>query len=284
MTIRALPALSGAFAARAESKPSEKALARWNRDVRAATNDSEASISILGVIGEDFWGEGVSSKRVAAALRYIGDKPVTVNINSPGGNFIEGIAIYNMLRQHPHAVTVKILGVAASAAAIVSMAGDEIQIAKAGFLMIHNTQLLTEGDRNDFAELTETLRIFDNALAGLFADRSGNKPDEVAAWMDAETYFDGPAAIDAGFATALLPGDAVVEEKTTQPTALRRIDNALRRGEKWSRTEIRAALKEITGKPSAAGDDMPSAVENDEADDGLGTLRLQAARFSLLRA
>ena len=283
MSIRHLPALDGALAARAEARPSDKALARWNADVRAAARD-EATISILGVIGEDFWGDGVSSKQVAAALRYVGDRPVTVNINSPGGNFIEGVAIYNMLRQHPQAVTVKILGLAASAAAIIAMAGDEIEIAKAGFLMIHNTHLLAYADRNGFAEIGETLAIFDATLAGLFADRSGNEADKVAAWMDAETFFDGQAALDAGFATALLPGDAVREEKASQPTALRRIDNALAKGEKWSRSEIRAALKEITGKPGAAGDDTPRAVENREAGDGLDTLRLAAARLRLLRA
>ncbi|SEM69154.1 ATP-dependent protease ClpP, protease subunit [Bosea lupini] len=283
MTIRALPALTGALAARAEAKPSDKALAHWNQNVRAAAGDGDASISILGVIGEDFWGEGVSAKRVAAALRYIGSKPVTVNINSPGGNFMEGVAIYNMLRQHPEAVTVKILGIAASAAAIVAMAGDEIEIAKAGFLMIHNTHLLAYGDRNGFSDISETLAIFDNSLAGLFADRSGNRQDEVAAWMDAETFFDGPGAIDAGFATALLPGDAVKEEKPSQPTALRRVDNALNKAG-WTRTEIRAAFKEITGTPRAAVNDMPSAVDDEEAGDGLDTLRLAAARLSLLRA
>ena len=283
MTIRALPALTGALAARAEAKPTDKALAHWNQNVRAADGDGDASISILGVIGEDFWGEGVSAKRVAAALRYIGSKPVTVNINSPGGNFMEGVAIYNMLRQHPEAVTVKILGIAASAAAIVAMAGDEIEIAKAGFLMIHNTHLLAYGDRNGFSDISETLAIFDNSLAGLFADRSGNRHDEVAAWMDAETFFDGPGAIDAGFATALLPGDAVKEEKPSQPTALRRVDNALNKAG-WTRTEIRAAFKEITGTPRAAVNDMPSAVDEEEAGDGLDTLRLAAARLSLLRA
>lgn len=283
MTIRALPALSGALAARAEAQLSEKVLAHWNQEVRAAADDSDATISILGVIGEDFWGEGVSAKRIAAALRYIGSKPVTVNINSPGGNFMEGVAIYNMLRQHPHAVTVKILGIAASAAAIVAMAGDEIEIAKAGFLMIHNTHLLAYGDRNAFADIAETLAIFDNSLAGLFADRSGNAKAEVAGWMDAETFFDGPAAIEAGFATALLPGDAVKEEKISQPSALRRIDNTLNKAG-WTRSEIRAALKEISGTPRAAGNGMPSAVDDEGAGDGLDTLRLAAARLSLLRA
>lgn len=282
MTIRVLPALSGALAARAEAKPSEKALAHWNQDVRAASGEGDATISILGVIGEDFWGEGVSAKRVAAALRYVGGKPVTVNINSPGGNFMEGVAIYNMLRQHPHAVTVKVLGIAASAAAIVAMAGDEIEVAKAGFLMIHNTHLLAYADRNGFADVAETLAIFDNSLAGLFADRSGNPKDKVAAWMDAETFFDGPGAIEAGFATALLPGDAVKEEPSRQPSALRRIDNALNKAG-WSRTEIRAVLKEITGTPSAAVNGMPGAAADEEAGGGLETLRLAAARLSLLR-
>lgn len=284
MTLRTLPALSAALAARAEAKPSDKALSHWNRQVRAAAGEDDASISILGIIGEDYWGEGITAARIAAALRGIGSRPVTVNINSPGGNFFEGVAIYNMLRQHPAAVTVKILGIAASAAAIIAMAGDEIEIAKAGFIMIHNTHLLAYADRNGFAEIAETMAVFDGALAALIADRSGGDAAEVADWMDAETYFDGPAAIEAGLATALLPGDAVKEEPAAQPSALSRIDKALSNKAGWSRSEIRAAIKEITGTPRAAVNDTPRAVDDEEVGNSLAILRLEGARLSLPRA
>ena len=106
----------------------EGAIDRWKPEVHAAADDDN-SISIYDVIGEDFWtGEGVTVKRIDAALRKIGNRDVVVNINSPGGDVFEGIAIYNRLREHPAKVQVKVMGLAASAASIIAMAGDEIQI------------------------------------------------------------------------------------------------------------------------------------------------------------
>src|SRR5690606_12912230 len=111
------------------------------------------TITILDVIGYDWWsGEGVTAKRIEAALRKIGNKPVSVLINSPGGDFFEGVTIYNLLREHPAQVTVKILGLAASAASVIAMAADRIEIANLGFMMIHNTQWVAAGDRHVMKE------------------------------------------------------------------------------------------------------------------------------------
>lgn len=83
-------------------------------------------------------GEGVTAKRISAALRAIGEQDIVVNLNSPGGDMFEGLAIYNLLRAHSGKVTVNILGIAASAASIIAMAGDEIKMGRGAFLMIHN--------------------------------------------------------------------------------------------------------------------------------------------------
>jgi ATP-dependent Clp protease protease subunit len=90
---------------------------RWSAEaagIRALASDDNV-ITMFDTIGEDFWsGGGVTAKKVAAQLRAIGDRPVEVQINSPGGDMFEGIAIYNTLREHPQAVTVKVMGMAAS--------------------------------------------------------------------------------------------------------------------------------------------------------------------------
>ena len=97
-------------------EPDLEAVERWNAGIKAQRSPDN-TITMLEVIGEDFWtGGGVTAKRVAAALRSIGDQEVYVDLNSPGGDFFEGVAIYNLLRAHPHKVTVRILGLAASAA------------------------------------------------------------------------------------------------------------------------------------------------------------------------
>jgi ATP-dependent protease ClpP protease subunit len=136
-------------------------------------------ITMMEIIGEDFWtGGGVTAKKVAAQLRAIGDRPVEVQINSPGGDMFEGIAIYNVLREHPQPITVKVMGMAASAASIIAMAGDSIEIGAASFLMIHNCWVVAVGNRHDMAETAAFLEPFDTAMAGVYAERSGLRRQE----------------------------------------------------------------------------------------------------------
>ena len=99
------------------------AVERWTPGVRAATSD-DSSISVYDTIGESWDGSGVTAKRIAAALRSIGENPVTVNVNSPGGDFFEGVAIYNLLREHKAKVDIRVMGLAASAASLIAMSGD----------------------------------------------------------------------------------------------------------------------------------------------------------------
>ena len=162
-----------ALPAPCEIKP--LALKRWNPGIRAASED-EHSISIYDAIGQDPWsGEGVTTKRIAAALRSVNGADVTVNINSPGGDMFEGLAIYNLLRDYSGKVTVKVLGLAASAASIIAMAGDEIRIASAGFLNIHNCWVVALGNRQDLLDVASRLEPFDQAMVEIYATRTGSK-------------------------------------------------------------------------------------------------------------
>jgi ATP-dependent protease ClpP protease subunit len=221
----------------------------------------EASISILDVIGYDDWtGEGVTSKRISSALRSIGEQPVTVNLNSPGGDFFEGVAIYNILRQHPAKVTINILGLAASSASVIAMAGDEVRIGKTGFLMVHNAWVVAVGNRHDLAEAATTMEPFDDAMASLYADRSGKKKAQAIRWMDEETWFNGEQAVELGLADAFLAGDAAIATAAKpEVKAERRTENALIRAgvSRGDRRSLIAALK--GGKQDAAPDAMQDA-------------------------
>ena len=225
--IKALDAISGL-----QFETDESALARWKPGVHAAL-EADNSISIYDVIGDDtFDGSGVSSKRIAGALRKIGAQDIVVNINSPGGDFFEGVAIYNMLREHPHNVTVRVMGLAASAASLVAMAGDKIEISDIGFLMIHNAWALAMGNRHDMRAAADTLEPFDDAMASVYAKRSKSKKADVAAWMDAEKWFNGEQAIEAGLADGVLPSAEVddgTNAKMASVTAARRVEAALKR-------------------------------------------------------
>lgn len=259
----ALPTIHARFGLGFEISP--KALMRWDGEIKAATA-SDNVISILDPIGPDFFGDGVTARRISAALRSIGNEPVTVHLNSPGGDFFEGLAIYNLLRAHKKDVTVKVLGVAASAASIIAMAGDRIEVPRAGFLMIHNTWVVAVGDRNDLRDFADTLDPFDRAMADVYAARSGLDAKAIGKMMDKETWIGGQDAVDQGFADALLPADEAVKKpanpKDAKPSsaALEKINVILAQA-RIPRAERRRLIADaFAGTPSAAEDDKPGAV------------------------
>lgn len=250
---------------------SPRALDRWNPGLQAKAEEDERTISVYDVIGVDYWtGEGVTAKRVAGALRALGAGPVTVNINSPGGDLFEGLAIYNLLREHKGEVTVQVIGVAASAASIIAMAGDTVQVARSGFLMIHNTWVVAVGNRNDLREYADTLEPFDRAMADIYAARTGAEPKAMAKLMDAETWIGGSDAVEQGFADALLASDQV--EKSggkAQASAVRRIEAALRASglPKSDAMRLISDLKSSAGDPAGGGEGDPTerAAANTDA-------------------
>lgn len=250
-------------------------LDRWNADAAgirpAALETGDNVITMFDIIGEDWWtGGGVTAKKVAAQLRAIGDRPVEVQINSPGGDMFEGLAIYNVLREHPQDVTIKVMGMAASAASIIAMAGDTVQIGAASFLMIHNCWVYAAGNRNDMLEVADYLAPFDQAMADVYAQRSGQKVADCAKWMDAETYMSGSVAIDRGFADELLAADQTkVDEKAKASDRdindVRAMEMALI-SSGMTRTQARARIKSLKGTPGAAPGpaDTPGAEGTDD--------------------
>lgn len=238
------------------------AVDRWEPAVCAkAGDDAEASISIYDSIGENWEGTGITSKRISAILRTIGPKDLVVNINSPGGDFFEGMAIYNLLREHQGKVTVRILGVAASVASVIAMAGDEILIGDGAFLMIHNAWAVAVGNRHDMMDSAKLLEPFDAAMAALYAHQTGMSTAEAAAMMDKETWIGAQQAVDDGFATGLLPSSEIT--KTAQASTARKplalIEASMAKAG-FSRSTRRDALKALfSGTPSAAETATPSA-------------------------
>ncbi|MFJ3487736.1 head maturation protease, ClpP-related [Pseudomonas sp. NPDC090202] len=285
MTIKNLPAAPAVRPhARVESDLLPKAMEHWNPAIKAAASDDN-TITMYDPIGMDWWtGEGVTAKRVSAALRNIGDKDVTVKINSPGGDVFEGLAIYNLLREHKGKVTVQVLGLAASAASFIAMAADEIQIARAGFFMIHNAWTIAAGDRNDFTEVATFLDQIDGTLADIYSIRTGDEIKAIRGLMDVETWMGGSAAVDAGFADSLLPSDAVKEDANAlapQQIAARRMESILAK-QGMPRSERRALIQELKGSTPGATSSGTRNAADTQADLAEHFADLQAAmsRFS----
>lgn len=244
-------------------------LDRWADEAAGvrALERGDNVITMFDVIGEDWWtGGGVTAKKVASQLRAI-EGPVEVQINSPGGDMFEGIAIYNVLREHPHAVTIKVMGMAASAASIIAMAGDTIEIGAASFLMIHNCWVGAMGNRHDMREVADFLEPFDAAMVDVYAARSGQDAKDIAKWMDAETFMSGSQAIERGFADALLSADKVTTDESAK--ARERAANELRATELQlvsaglTRTQARDRINKIKGTPGAAHDETATPGAGD---------------------
>lgn len=256
------------------SELSPRALEKWNPSIQAAVDSSDTTITIYGFIGEDLFGEGVTVKRIDAALRAIGDREVTVYINSPGGDMFEGISIYNRLREHSQRVTTKVLGLAASAASVIYLAGQERQVAPSGFLMIHNSWTWLAGNRHFLRDVADDLEEFDAAVADLYADTSGQTSESMAELMDDETFIRGKRAVELGLATGLLSPAEVTEresEESKQASALKAMDVALAKAgmTRSQRRELFTAFKSSThnaaggGTQPAAPTDTPRAVAPD---------------------
>lgn len=248
------------------SELSPRALEKWNPAIQAAVENTSDTITVYGVIGEDWYGEGVTLKRIDAALRAIGERDVTVYINSPGGDMFEGIAIYNRLREHSHKVTTKVLGMAASAASVIYLAGAERQVASSAFLMIHNCWTFLAGNRHYLRDVADDMEEFDAAMADLYAETSAQPVETMAEMMDDETFIRGKRAVELGLATGLLASDEITQretEETQQANALKALDVALAKAgvPRSERRELFANFKSST--PRAAGGDTSRAVPTD---------------------
>lgn len=238
-------------------EPMPQALLKWNPAIKAAKKDEDYkhAVNVYDYVGAMPDGSGATTKLFASVLRNAGGDDVVVNINSPGGDFFEGLAIYNMLKDYEGKVKVRVLGLAASAASVIAMAGDELEMAEGAFLMIHNAWTLAMGNRHDLTEAAATLKKFDDSMASIYAARTGFDPKSVAKMMDAETWIGAQEAVDMRFASAVMGSDAVdyTEEEHGQTSALKKADRLFAQAG-LSRSQARDLLKELTAKPSAGSE------------------------------
>jgi ATP-dependent Clp protease protease subunit len=237
-------------------------LARWAELPLAAESPEPDTITIFDVIGEDWWtGGGFTAKRMAAALRSIGDRPVTLQINSPGGDMFEGIAIYNLLRGHKAKVTVHVMGWAASAASVIAMAGDEIVMGLGTFMMVHKPWGGVIGTDDDFLEAHELFKQFTSALVDIYEARTGRKRAEIADIVAAETFMGPTEAVAKGFADKVDEGLIVAAkvEATDDDRSImarRQVEAALARAGygRDRRMEVLSELRQVAPRDASHHD------------------------------
>ena len=193
-----------------------------------------AVLQIFDQIGEDwFGGSGISAKAFSDALQSVGPGPLVVEINSPGGNVWDGLAIYNMLRGRQAPVTTRVVGIAASIASVIALAGDSIEMAEASLFMIHDPSGMVAGTSDDMRKMANALDQHAEILAGIYTKRTGKTSAQIRAAMTAETWFTAQEAIQFGLAdktTEQLAMAACWHPRAVTKTAPETVRSNLRRG------------------------------------------------------
>ena len=168
--------------------------------IKAKANDT-AEISIYDEIG--YW--GITAKSFSKDLKALGNnlKQINLHIHSPGGDVFDGIAIYNLLKNHPANVTVYIDGLAASMASVIAMAGNEVIMPENAMMMIHKPWGIQGGDADDMRKYADLLDKVENTLIPAYASKTGKTPEELAEMLSAETWLNGKECVEQGFADKL---------------------------------------------------------------------------------
>jgi ATP-dependent protease ClpP protease subunit len=246
--------------------------------IRAAAPNAPAYISIYDEIGLG----GVTAGAFEKALQALGEpKAIDLHLNSPGGDVFQAMAIHSMLDRHPARITVYVDGIAASAASLIAMVGDEIIMPSNSMMMIHGPSGMVLGTGDGIREMADTLDRIGQAMASTYAKRTGQPIDRVLAWMDSETWFTAEEAVQFGFATKVeqpvkiaASWDATGRWQWT-PTALAPQSMGDVAAEYWARRASPAtqALHSRAGKSprafnQAAAESIWSGIRAREAGDG----------------
>lgn len=156
--------------------------------------------AVMRIYGEIHWLFGVDAEQIAAELDEITASEIEVQINSPGGDVFDGVAIYNALRAHPARVTTRVDGIAASIASVIAQAGDHRTLMSGGQMMVHEAWGLAIGPAGELRDMADLLDKQTDVIAGIYAERADGDPGEFRDLMEAETWFTAQEAVDAGLA------------------------------------------------------------------------------------
>jgi ATP-dependent Clp protease protease subunit len=170
-----------------------------------------------GTIAEESWFDDDITPALFKSELNEGSGDITVWINSPGGDCVAAAQIYNMLMDYKGNVTVKIDGIAASAASVIAMAGTKVLISPVGMLMIHNPATIAMGDHNEMQKAIDMLAEVKESIINAYEIKTGMSRNKIARLMEEETWMDANKAIELGFADDVLKRDS--EEETSVPAA-----------------------------------------------------------------
>lgn len=183
-------------------------------------NQESRELTINGTIAEEsWWDDDVTPEMFRNELNQ-GSGDITVWINSPGGDCFAASQIYTMLAEYKGKVTIKIDGIAASAASVIAMAGDEVLMSPTALMMIHNPATMAFGNTEEMQKAIEMLNEVKESIINAYEKKTGLQRAHISRLMDAETWMNANKAIELGFADGTINGESTegfsFEAKTTE--------------------------------------------------------------------
>lgn len=177
-------------------------------------NEQDRTLFLDGYIAEDSWFEDDITPKQFKNELYAEDGDVVVMLNSPGGDVFAASQIYTMLREYPGHITVKIEGLAASAASVIAMAADEVHMSPVAMMMIHNPATVIFGEISDLKSGIAMLSEVKESIINAYEQKTGLSRAKISHMMDAESWFNAWKAVELGFADKVL---YTTEEHLTEP-------------------------------------------------------------------
>ena len=171
------------------------------------TNESgveERTLVLDGTIASESWFDDDITPKMFKDELFSGSGPITIWINSPGGDCIAASQIYSMLMDYQGEVTVKVDGIAASAASVIAMAGNKVLMAPTALMMIHNPSMMAFGDHNDMAKAIDILNEVKESIINAYEIKTGQSRAVLSHLMENETWMNAKKAIELHFADGIL--------------------------------------------------------------------------------
>ena len=184
-----------------QSIPNHQTMNQGNKTIwnLVKNDDKSAELMLYGDIAESFWGDTISAKEVTEYLADLDVENIDVYINSNGGVVDTAIAINNALRRHKAKVTVNIDGIAASAATLITCAGDIVRMPKNALFMIHNPSTIAMGDSEKMRKQADVLEKYKNSIMETYLQKVNIDKEKLSELMDNETWLNAEEALEYGF-------------------------------------------------------------------------------------
>lgn len=215
----------------------------WKWKNQTQNSPTERVLTLNGTIAEESWFDDDITPQLFKDELNSGKGNITVWINSPGGDCVAAAQIYNMLMDYKGNVTVKIDGIAASAASVIAMAGNTVLMSPVSTMMIHNPATIAMGDHNEMQKAIEMLNEVKESIINAYEIKTGLSRAKLSHLMDSETWMNANKAVELGFADGIIARNAFPEKEEDEDEEEKDKNNTCENSVLFSRKAVNAALQ-----------------------------------------